>query len=85
LSDAVGAPKVSEMYNGDAEQLHDNLQRVLEDVLAELSRVEDGVESSLAAGRIAVLFHTRGGGRSMAVTESFTRSAGHCHRVKRQE
>lgn len=47
-------------------------------MLAKLSRVEDGVERSLAAGRVAVLLDARGSGRSMAVTESFTRSAGHC-------
>lgn len=74
---------VSIMY-AKSEEAAQDVQRVLEDVLAELSRVEDGVESSLAAGRVAILLDARGGGRSMAMTETFTRSAGHCSESERQ-
>ena len=58
-------------------------QRVLENVLAELSRVEDGVESSLAAGRLSVLFGCSRRSGSMSMTEAFTRSARHCSSTQR--
>lgn len=77
LSDSVDSAARQPWLLG-ANKSASSSQRILEDVLAELSRIEDGVESSLASSRLAVLLGSGGRCRSVSMAESFTRSARHC-------